>query len=99
MAGDSYTEDKAITLYAEWWALVNYDANGADTGTVPAKQEKKPGQDLTLADNSGTLARTGYVFKGWNTDAKGKGDHYNEGSKYIIDKSLILYAEWVSGIH
>ncbi|KAK2144037.1 hypothetical protein LSH36_793g01223 [Paralvinella palmiformis] len=79
MAGDNYTEDKAITLYAEWWALVNYDANGADTGTVPAKQEKKPGQDLTLADNSGTLARTGYVFKGWNTDAKGKGDHYDEG--------------------
>ncbi|KAK2143986.1 hypothetical protein LSH36_793g00000 [Paralvinella palmiformis] len=93
-AGASYTEDKELSLYAEWWALIQYDANGADSGSTPVKQEKQPGHDYSIADNSGSLKRTGYIFKRWNTQADGTGTSYQAGASYTEDKELSLYAEW-----
>ncbi|MDP1690344.1 MAG: hypothetical protein Q8L52_04075, partial [bacterium] len=43
---------------------VTYNANSATSGTIPASQTKTYGTDLTLATNSGNLARTGYTFSG-----------------------------------
>jgi hypothetical protein len=76
---------------------VTYDANGADSGTPPADQTKTHGLDLTLAANTGGLARTGYTFAGWNTAADGSGDHYNEGATYTANVALALNAEWTGG--
>ncbi len=73
---------------------ISYNANGAISGTVPATQTKTEGIDLTLATNSGNLARTGYTFAGWNTAADGSGTHYSEGAIYTTDADLILYAKW-----
>ncbi len=73
---------------------VSYDANGATSGTAPASQTKTHGIDLTLATNSGNLAKTGYNFSGWNTAADGSGTHYAEGATYSTNANLSLYAEW-----
>jgi uncharacterized repeat protein (TIGR02543 family) len=63
-------------------------------GTAPAAQTKTEGIDLTLATNSGSLAKTGYSFAGWNTAADASGIHYAEGASYTTDADLTLYAEW-----
>jgi uncharacterized repeat protein (TIGR02543 family) len=73
---------------------VTYDANGADSGSAPSDQTKTEGSDLTLADNSGTLARDGFTFAGWNTADDGSGTNYAEGATYNTDANLTLYAEW-----
>ncbi len=73
---------------------VTYDANGAMSGSVPSAQTKTHGVALTLATNSGSLARTGYAFDGWNTKADGTGSDYAEGASYSTDAALILYTKW-----
>jgi formylglycine-generating enzyme required for sulfatase activity len=44
--------------------------------------------------NSGTLARTGYSWTGWNTVADGSGTHYDEDGTFEITSNTTLYAEW-----
>jgi len=73
---------------------VSYDANGADSGTAPDDQTKIEGEDLTLATNSGNLARSGYTIAGWNTVDDGSGTDYAEGATYSEDADLTLYARW-----
>jgi uncharacterized repeat protein (TIGR02543 family) len=98
--GASYTADAAVTLYAKWTALptytVSYDANAATSGTSPASQTKTQGVSLTLATNSGSLARTGYTFAGWNTLANGTGTDYAVGASYTADAAVTLYAKWTA---
>ena len=50
--------------------------------------------DLTIADNTGNLVRTGYTFLGWNTAANGTGTRYNVLTPVAPSTSLVLYAEW-----
>jgi hypothetical protein len=50
---------------------VTYDPNGVTEGAAPADQTKTEGADLTLATNTGGLARDGFAFFGWNTAADG----------------------------
>ena len=76
--------------------MVIYNANGADSGTVPANQVKTPGVDLILATNTGNLVRAGYIFAGWNTAAAGNGTHYDAGASYTADAGMTLYAQWTS---
>ena len=95
--GATYTANAALALYAQWTTntyTVTYDANGADSGTAPADQIKTHGIDLTLAANSGGLARTAYIFDGWNTAADGLGTDYAEGATYTANAAVTLYAKW-----
>ncbi|NBF40882.1 MAG: hypothetical protein GVY14_10745 [Spirochaetes bacterium] len=73
---------------------VTYDANGADSGTVPEDQTKVEGTDLTLATNSGELKQTEYIFDGWNTKPDGSGTTYAAGADYSGDADVTLYADW-----
>ncbi len=73
---------------------ITYDKNGADSGTVPETQTKIAGRSVTLSQNSGSLAKTGYTFNGWNTAADGTGTNYAEGASYTLDASITLYAQW-----
>jgi len=73
---------------------VTYDANGATSGTAPVDQTKTHDVPLTLATNSGNLARTGYNFAGWNTAANGTGTNYAEGASYTANEDVTLYARW-----
>jgi uncharacterized repeat protein (TIGR02543 family) len=75
---------------------VTYDANNATSGTAPAAQTKTQDEALTLAANTGSLARTGYTFAGWNTAADGNGTSYAEGASYTADASATLYAKWTA---
>lgn len=73
---------------------ITYDGNGATSGTVPGTQTKIAGRPVTVAQNSGSLTKTGYTFNGWNTAADGTGTSYAEGASYTKDAALTLYAQW-----
>ena len=73
---------------------VIYDGNNKTSGTVPATQAKVSNSNLTLATNSGNLARTNYKFIGWNTSSAGTGTRYSAGGSYTKDEPLTLYADW-----
>jgi uncharacterized repeat protein (TIGR02543 family) len=98
--GANFTSDSSIILYARWTQLptykVTYRGNDSTGGTAPAGQTKVKGVDLILAENTGNLVKTGYSFKGWNTQADGKGMDYTEKAKYTADTSVILFARWIA---
>ncbi|NLZ69706.1 MAG: InlB B-repeat-containing protein, partial [Spirochaetales bacterium] len=74
--------------------LITYEANGATSGNAPAHQVKLPEQTLHIQTNSGNLAKTNYLFDGWNTKEDGTGIAYKEGDIYADSESLTLYAKW-----
>ncbi|KAK2139167.1 hypothetical protein LSH36_1983g00004 [Paralvinella palmiformis] len=78
--------------------IIIYDANGADE-PFSSKQKKQVGMDLTLLGSTISLTKQEYIFGGWNTQKDGKGTHYDAGSEYRLDQSLILYAEWYTAIN
>jgi len=96
--GATYTTNAALALFAKWTAVtsytVSYNANGADSGTAPTDQSKLQDVTLTLATNSGNLARVGYTFAGWNTAANGSGTAYASGASYTPNAAVVLYAQW-----
>jgi predicted outer membrane repeat protein len=75
---------------------VSYNANGATSGTAPVSQIKTQNIPLTLASNTGTLAKTWYTFAGWNTAANGSGTNYAPGATYSGNAALTLYAKWTT---
>ncbi len=98
-----------VTVKAVWTPVqytISYNANssfGANnqtTGTVPVNQTKTYGTALTLATNSGSLAKVGYTFGGWNTNEAGTGTSYAGGASHTTDltsvsgATVILYAKW-----
>ena len=85
------TTPPALTTYS-----VTYNANSATSGTAPATQTKTQGTSLTLAVNSGGLARSGYTFAGWNTAADGSGTTYAVGAAYTPDAALALFTLWTA---
>ena len=79
-----------LTIYT-----VTYNGNHATSGTVPAPStEYQPGATVTILSNTGSLARTGYTYSGWNTAANGLGTDYTAGTTFAINNSLTLYAKW-----
>ena len=97
-AGASYTAAANVTLYALWSALpvytITYNSNSATSGSVPTSQSGNPG-NYNLATNSGNLARTNYIFDGWNTNAAGTGQTYVEGGVFTLSSNVTLYAKWI----
>ncbi len=75
---------------------VTYHANGATSGTAPSGQTKTHDTALTLATNSGNLARTGFHFAGWNTAANGSGTNYATAARYAVNAGVTLYAKWTA---
>ena len=69
---------------------ITYNANGADFGVVPARTT-----DLIVSDNTGALAKAGYIFDGWNTSPDGNGVNYSVGSR-CPERNIILYAKWTA---
>ena len=76
---------------------VTYNGNGNTSGSVPtdATEYKKDNQVIVLG-NTGTLAKTGYTFSGWNTEADGTGTTYAAGDKFTITENTTLYAQWTA---
>lgn len=88
-----------LTLYARWTSYVLYkltfDPNGAESGIAPADLSVGSGSSLTVPNNTGSLAKTGFVLAGWNTKADGLGTSYAVGSVFVMPAAVtILYAQW-----
>jgi uncharacterized repeat protein (TIGR02543 family) len=50
---------------------------------------------VTVAGNTGSLAKTGYAFVSWNTAADGGGTAYLPGATFAMGSSSVtLYAQW-----
>lgn len=77
---------------------ITYDDNEATSGTVPVDTNTYlPGASVTVAANTGALARTGYSFAGWNTAANGSGTTYAPAAVFTAGPvDLTLYALWVA---
>lgn len=92
-AGDSYTANAAITLYAVWQVItytVSYNANGGSG--APGSQTKTYGVNLTLSSVKPT--KTNYNFKGWALSAGSATVSYGAGGTYTANASATLYAVW-----
>lgn len=92
-------EDADVVLYAQWanWAEVTYFANGATKGSVPSDNSVTFGSTVTVSTNSGGLAKPGFKFVGWNTEADGSGTSYAAtGSITFVmpEDEVSLYAMW-----
>ena len=90
-----------ITLYAQWSEgtryAVTYNGNGATSGSVPvdASSPYASGANVTVLDNSGSLALDNYTFDGWATANDGTGTSYAaDGTISGISADVELFAKW-----
>jgi hypothetical protein len=100
-----------FTLFAQFYMFapaahavnytITYNANetqhqtGVTSGSVPSTTSHASGAVVTVAANSGNLARQGFTFAGWNTLATGLGTNYSAGSgSFTINASITLFAKW-----
>jgi uncharacterized repeat protein (TIGR02543 family) len=91
-----------ITVHAKWTInsyTVTYDGNGNSSGTVPPTSTHQYGTMVTTADNTGALAKTGYVFMGWKTSKDETGTSYAAGTGFFTmgAENVTLYATWAIG--
>lgn len=91
-AGNTYSDNKNITLYAIWAKTytITYNANGG-TG-APSSQTKVHGRNLSLT--SVIPAKTGYAFGGWGISSTATTATYKSGDLYTTDSDITLYAIW-----
>lgn len=86
-----------LSFVAVWRILDTYTvsiyANKSSYEEPFDKIDVKEKQTYTIPDASG-ISRTGYDFKGWNTNANGYGTSYEPGQDIRITSSLKLYAQW-----
>ena len=93
--GGQSSDKGTLTVYQLY--SITYDGNGKTSGSVPTGvTDKKWNETTTVADNTGSLVKTGYVFVGWNTAADGTGKFYLPGSTFTpTATSHTLYAQWL----
>ena len=75
---------------------VTYNGNDNTSGSVPTDATAyNSGATVTVKGNTGSLARTGYTFGGWNTKEDGSGTNYAAGTgTFTITANTTLYAKW-----
>ena len=88
----SITDSKTVAVTPA--RTLTYNANGADSGSVPSTTSHADGSAATVAGNSGNLTEAGKAFAGWNTEADGSGTGYYPGETFTITTNAALYAVW-----
>lgn len=85
-----------LKLAAPITYTVTYNGNGATSGDVPADSNSPyiSGSTVAVLDNTGDLAKPGYVFAGWNTGSNGYGTDYAPRDTFNISGNTTLYAQW-----
>jgi uncharacterized repeat protein (TIGR02543 family) len=91
--------DRRAYLYScsiTQFMLVTYNGNTNTGGTAPTDGSSpySAGSTVTVLGNSGSLAKTGFTFAGWNTEANGSGTSYSQGNTFTISANTTLYARW-----
>lgn len=96
--GSTFSITANTTLYAKWIPTytVTYNGNGNTSGSVPTDATKyQTGTTVTVKDNTGSLAKSGWTFAGWNKNNTGTGTNYAAGSgTFSISANTTLYAKW-----
>ncbi|MGA1655949.1 MAG: LamG-like jellyroll fold domain-containing protein, partial [Ilumatobacteraceae bacterium] len=88
----------AVNYDAEREFTITYNSNDATSGSAPASGTytttsfTSAGTAATVAANSGSLARTGRGFSGWNTAIDESGTSYAAGGSYQTAADVTLYA-------
>jgi len=79
---------------------VTYNGNTNTSGNAPSDSSSPytSNSSVTVKGNSGSpvLAKSGFTFAGWNTEANGSGTSYSQGNTFAINANIILYARWTS---
>ena len=88
------------TLFAQWSAAtytILYSGNTNTSGSVPSSQSYiYGGSALTLSNNPSPLAKTNYLFSGWNTAPDGSGTTYASGAtNTTFTQDTVLFARWL----
>lgn len=98
-AGDNYTIDEDIVLYAIWtpWShTVIFDANGG-SGYIPASFTSITDEEEIIIPDS-SITKNGYIFRYWSTQPSGSGGkNYYSGDGYVGVQdggTVTLYAVW-----
>lgn len=92
IGGITVTTPSGSTTYT-----VTYDGNGKTSGSTPSDAtEYTYNDEVTVLGNTGSLAKTGYTFNGWNTEDEGGGTGYSAGDKFNITDNTTLYAQWAA---
>lgn len=89
-AGDNYSLNKAVTLYAQWTAnsyTVRFDAGGGKSSFD--RKEYLYDSSYSLP----TVSRKGYNFEGWYTSGEG-GTLISNGDTVKIENDTVFYARW-----
>ena len=94
-------ESGSVILYAQWTAnkySVVFNGNGATGGTMNSQAFT---YDESKALSANVYTKTGYKFKGWNTQADGNGESYS--NKEVVKNltstnggKVTLYAQWTA---
>ncbi|WP_339206997.1 InlB B-repeat-containing protein [Paenibacillus sp. FSL K6-3182] len=77
---------------------LTYKGNGSTGGTEPTDSHSyAQGETVTVLGNTGSLAKTGNTFAGWNTAANGSGTGYATGATFSMGAANVtLYAQWTA---
>ena len=81
---------------ATYTITYNGNTNTGGNGPTDGSSPYSVGTTVTILGNTGTLAKTGFTFSGWNTAADGSGTQYSPGNTFVISANTILYARWVA---
>lgn len=96
-----------VVLYFDeskiWYQLeqtLTYNGNGNTAGSAPATTYVERTKSVTAATQPGALAKSGYVFGGWNEANDGSGTNYTAGSSSVTmgSSNKTLYAKWTQTI-
>lgn len=95
-AGATYTENRAITLYAVWKlnaVKVKLDANGGswESDTV-TEYNAAIGSSITLPTAADIAPKKYYNFEGWSTSKTATTAEYAPGSELTVSSAVTLYA-------
>ncbi len=89
--GETYTENKALSLCAQWAAAtytVTFNSNGSAAADTTARFKYG-----TVYSSLPVISRRGYTFLGWYTSPK-SGTKINEGGTVSITADSVFYAHW-----
>jgi outer membrane protein OmpA-like peptidoglycan-associated protein len=94
------TSDTSRTLYAVWNTKVNYNSNGADSGSLAGSKTSdnyRYGQALPLP-TAGTLVKSGFAFGGWLTSTSSTTRLTSYTAATTETGNRTLYAAWIKTV-
>jgi hypothetical protein len=72
-----------------------YYGNGETSGFPPIDRNGYLSGETAVVKGKGSLLKTGYQFKNWNTKRDGTGETFNTGDVITIKNiNVFLYAVW-----